>query len=103
MNLIFEIIIDFLITIFADSTEKIIKNNKISKWVRYPVIFLCILLCVLITVVPIIIGIILLNKNIVASIIFIIIGIIFLMVIIYDVKKVLKDNKKISMEIKREK
>ena len=49
---------------------------------------------------PIIIGIILLNKNGIASIIFTIIGIIFLMVIIYDIKKALKGDKNTDMEMK---
>ena len=100
MDLILEIISDFLLTLFAYNTEKIVKNNKISKWIRYPVIFLSVLLCCLVTVVPIIIGIILLNKNGIASIIFTIIGIIFLMVIIYDIKKALKGDKNTDMEMK---
>ncbi len=92
MDLIIEIIIEFIAEIFIDNTDNIIKNKKISKWIRYPVIFITILLCVLITVVPIILGIVLLNKNIIASIIFITIGIIFLIGIIYKIKKVIKEK-----------
>lgn len=92
MDFIIEIIIEFIAEIFIDNTDDIIKNKKISKWIRYPVIFITILLCALITVVPIILGIILLNKNIIASIIFITVGIIFLIGIIYKTKKIIKDK-----------
>lgn len=92
MNLIFEIIIDFITTIFIGNADNIIKNKTISKWVRYPIIFVSILLCILVTFVPIILGIILLNKNIIASIIFILIGTIFTIGIIFEIKKIIKEK-----------
>lgn len=92
MDLIIEIVIEFIAEIFIDNTEDIIKNKKISKWIRYPVIFITILLCALVTVVPIIAGIILLNKNRLASIFFIIIGMIFLIGIIYKIRNIIKQR-----------
>ena len=92
MDLILEIVIDFIVTIFVDNTDNIVKNKKISKWIRYPVIFVTILLCSLVTIAPIILGIVLLNKNIIASIIFILIGTIFTSAIIYEIKKTIKEK-----------
>ena len=92
MDLILEIVIEFIVTLFVDNTDDIIKNKKISKWIRYPVIFITILLCSLVTVVPIILGFILLNKNIIASIILILIGIIFITAIIYKIKKTIEEK-----------
>lgn len=93
MDLILDIVIDFIVTLFVDNTDGIIKNKKISKWIRYPVIFLNIILCSLITIVPIILGIVLLNKNIIASVIFILVGTIFTLLLIYKIKKIIKEKK----------
>ena len=92
MDLIFEIIIDCIVTIFIDNTDNIIKNKTISKWIRYPIICIFIIICILVTFVPIILGIILINKNIMASLIFIIIGTIFLIYIVYEIKKIIKEK-----------
>ena len=93
MDLVFDIVIDFIVTIFMDNTENIIKNKKISKLIRYPVIFITIVLCVFTTIAPIVVGIVLLNKNIIASVIFILIGSIFTLLIIYEIKKIIKEKK----------
>ena len=93
MDLILEIVIDFIVSIFIENTENIIKNKKISKWIRYPVIFISIVLCSFITIAPIILGIVLLNKNIMASVIFILIGTIFTLFIIYKIKKIIKEKR----------
>ena len=82
MDLVFDIVIDFIVTIFMDNTENIIKNKKISKLIRYPLIFITIVLCAFTTIAPIVVGIVLLNKNIIASVIFILIGSIFTLLII---------------------
>lgn len=92
MYLIFEIVIDFIVSIFIDNTDKIIKNKKISKWIRYPVIFIAIVLSSLITITPIILGIVLLDKNITASVIFILIGTVFTLLMIYEIKKIIKEK-----------
>ncbi|MBP3801099.1 MAG: hypothetical protein J6I85_03575 [Clostridia bacterium] len=93
MDLVFDIVIDFIVTIFMDNTENIIKNKKISKLIRYPVIFITIVLCAFTTIAPIVVGIVLLNKNIIASVIFILIGSIFTLLIIYEIKKIIKEKK----------
>ena len=93
MYLIFEIVIDFIVSLFIENTDNIIKNKKISKWIRYPVIFIAIVLSSLITIAPIILGIVLLDKNITASVIFILIGSIFTLLIIYEIKKIIKEKK----------
>ena len=93
MDLVFDIVIDFIVTIFMDNTENIIKNKKISKLIRYPVIFIAIVLSSLITIAPIILGIVLLDKNITASVIFILIGTVFTLLMIYEIKKIIKEKK----------
>ena len=77
MDIIIEIIIDFIETIFINNSEKIVKDKKISKFIRYPVIFIALLLCGLLTLGPIILGIFLLKQNTIGAIIFILIGTIF--------------------------
>ena len=93
MYLIFEIVIDFIVSLFIENTDNIIKNKKISKWIRYPVIFIAIVLSLLITIAPIILGIVLLDKNITASVIFILIGTVFTLLMIYEIKKIIKEKK----------
>ena len=93
MYLIFEIVIDFIVSLFIENTDNIIKNKKISKWIRYPVIFIAIVLSSLITIAPIILGIVLLDKNITASVIFILIGTVFTLLMIYEIKKIIKEKK----------
>jgi len=92
MYLIFEIVIDFIVSLFIENTDNIIKNKKISKWIRYPVIFIAIVLSSLITIAPIILGIVLLDKNITASVIFILIGTVFTLLMIYKIKKIIKEK-----------
>ena len=93
MGLIFEIVIDFIVSIFIENTDNIIKNKKISKWIRYPVILIAIVLSSFITIAPIILGVVLLNKNTIASVIFILIGTIFTLLMIYEIKKIIKEKK----------
>lgn len=92
MDILTEIIIDFIMTVFIDNTDNIIKDKKVSKWIRYPVICLVILLSIIFIFGPIILGILLLNKSIVASIISMLIGITFLIGIIFKVKKIIKEK-----------
>lgn len=93
MDFILGIVIDFIVSIFIDNTDNIIKNKRISKWIRYPVIFIAIVLSLLITIVPVILGIVLLNKNTIASVIFILIGTIFTLLIIHEIKKIIKEKR----------
>ena len=94
MDIIIEIIIDFIETIFINNSEKIVKDKKISKFIRYPVIFIALLLCGLLTLGPIILGIFLLKQNTIGAIIFILIGTIFSMCIFYEIKKVINKQRK---------
>ena len=93
MDWILEIVIDFIVSIFFHNADSVMKNKKISKWIRYPVIFITMVLCAFTTIAPIILGIILLNKNTIASVIFILIGTMFTVLIIYEIKKILKEKK----------
>ena len=94
MDIIIEILIDFFEMIFIDNSEKIIKDKKISKFIRYPVIFIALLLCGLITLCPIILGILLFKQNTIGAIIFILIGIIFSIYIFYKIKKATNKQRK---------
>ena len=89
MDIIIEIVVDFIETIFIDNSEKIVKDKKISKFIRYPVIFITLLLCGLLTLGPIILGIFLFKQSTIGAIISILIGIIFSLCIFYEIKKVI--------------
>ena len=90
MNLFIEIIIEFILSIFTDNTDNIIENKKISKWIRYPTIFLLIVFSLALTVGPIVLGVVIFNKSVIVSIASILIGLIFLISIVFKVKKTIK-------------
>ncbi len=94
MDIIVEIFTDFIETIFVENSEKIVKDKKISKFIRYPVILIILLSCGLLTLGPIILGILLFKQNIIGATISILIGTIFSVYIFYKIKKVINKQRK---------
>lgn len=86
-----ELVIDFFIEVFVqtfiEASDKVVKNKKNSKWIRYLIIILTTLIVVLLIGGSLTLGIFLLNKNIIASLIFIGLGLLFIIMFIYEFKK----------------
>lgn len=80
MEFIFELIIELLL----EGATKVSSNNKISKWIRYPILFLLSFFYLAIILLIIFVGLLLFEENILAAIFFIALGIFFL---IFSVKK----------------
>lgn len=87
MELVIEFLIEVFVETFIEASDEIVKNKKISKWIRYPIIILTILLAVLLIGGSLTLGIFLLNKNIIASLICIGLGILFIIMFIHELKK----------------
>lgn len=83
MDILIEIIGEFLLESFFE----IIKNKKISKWIRYPLAILLFTFYAFIIFVIAYIGIDLLHDNKVVGIILILISLILLISILYILKK----------------
>lgn len=80
MEFIFELIIELLL----EGATEVSSNKKISKWIRYPILFLLVFFYLVIILLIIFVGLLLFEKNILASIFFIALGIFFL---IFSIKK----------------
>lgn len=88
MDLLIEFIIEVFAETFIEASDKIVENKRISKWIRYPIIIITILFALLLIGGMLILGIILLSKNIIASIICIGLGMLFIVLLIHKIKKV---------------
>lgn len=73
-----EIIFEFIVELLLEGSIEVSSNKKISKWIRYPLIFLLVLFFLSIISLLIIVGISIYNKSILGSLIMIAIGILFL-------------------------
>lgn len=92
-----EILFEFLIELIFEATLETSKNRKVPKIVRYPLIFLIILFFIATIGLIIFTGTIILNKNILVGIFFIIIGIVMAVISIKKFRDTylnISDNKK---------
>lgn len=80
MEFIFELIIELLL----EGATEVSSNNKISKWIRYPILFLLSFFYLAVILLIIFVGLLLFEENIIAAIFFIALGIFFL---IFSIKK----------------
>lgn len=83
MDLLFEFIFELLL----EGSVEISSNKKVSKWIRYPIIFLLAAFFSIIIFGIIIIGILSLKSNLGMGIFFILLGIFFLFGTINNIKK----------------
>ena len=83
-----ELLIELLFDLILDRSIEISKNKKISKWIRYPIIFLIILIFTVVLLGLFILGITLINKNIYVSLLIIILSIILTILGIIKFKKI---------------
>ena len=84
MEFIFELIAELIL----EGSIEISSNKKISKWIRYPLIFLIVLFFLTVIGLILFLGICLFNKNILGSLFIIAIGIIFLILSIVKFRKI---------------
>ena len=80
MEFIFELIIELLL----EGATEVSSNKKISKWIRYPILFLLSFFYLAVILLIIFVGLLLFEENILAAIFFIALGIFFL---IFSIKK----------------
>ena len=90
MDLLFDIIFELL----GAGAEEIIENKKISKWIRYPVIFLVSLVWLLIVGGLLVLGIVLINKSNIGAAVCILLGIFLLIISIIKFKNEYLKRKK---------
>jgi len=80
MEFIFELVIELLL----EGATEVSSNKKISKWIRYPILFLLAFFYLAIILLIIFVGILMFEENILAALFFIALGIFFL---IFSIKK----------------
>lgn len=80
MEFIFELIIELLL----EGATEVSSNKKISKWIRYPILFLLVFFYLAIILLIIFVGILMIERNLIAALLFIALGIFFL---IFSIKK----------------
>ena len=90
MEILFEVIGELL----SGAIEYIEDNKKISKWIRYPILFLYMLVVVGVLVGLLLLGILILQKDIIAGIFIIGIGLLLTFLLIYQIYKKSLINKK---------
>lgn len=81
-----EFIFEFIAELILEGSIEISSNKKVSKWIRYPLIFILILVFSIVIFGLLILGLIILNKNILAGIFIIIVSIIMLIGSIFKFK-----------------
>ena len=89
MDIIFELILDLLL----EGSLEICSNEKISKWIRYPLLIILTILLLSTIILTFILGILLYKTSIIFSVIFIICGIIFLICGIIKFKSLYNQRK----------
>ena len=89
MDLLFEIIME----LFLEGSIEINSNERVSKWIRYPILVMLILFFTIITSGMLILGIYFIKENIVMSIILIICSLLLLMGSIIKLKSVYRTRK----------
>lgn len=82
-----ELIIEILFELIFEGALEISKNRKLSKWIRYPSIFLIILLFVFVITLIGWLAIIMYKENIIVSILLLVIDIVFIVALIFKVRK----------------
>lgn len=90
MELIFELIAEVLV----DGGIEVGTNKKISKWIRYPILFILISLFLAVTFLVIFVGISIFEKSALGSILIIFVGIILFIGVIFRFRKLYIENKK---------
>lgn len=90
MEFIFELIAEVLV----DGGIEVGTNKKISKWIRYPILFILISLCLAVTFLVIFVGISIFEKSALGSILIIFVGIILFIGVIFRFRKLYIENKK---------
>lgn len=93
MDELIELVLDLLL----EGGIEISSNKKVSKWIRYPIIVLLMLIFTVVIIGLFILGILLVEENILISLVIILIGIIMLVGAIKKIKEYnleRKENKK---------
>ena len=83
-----DIIIEVLFELIFEGSIELISNTKIPKWIRYPLIVLITLFFAIVIIGILLVGVFLLNENISAGLILIILGTILLVSGIKKFKKI---------------
>lgn len=83
-----ELIFEFICELLLEGSIEISSNKKISKWIRYPLIFLIVLFFLTVIGLILFLGIILFNKNIIASLFIMCVGVMLLILSIIKFKKI---------------
>ena len=83
-----ELIIEIILELFIEGGEEICTNRKISKWIRYPILFLLILFFLAVMFLIFFVGISALRTNMPFGILIIAIGLVMLISFINKFRKV---------------
>lgn len=73
-----EFILEFILELFVEGGMEVSSNKKISKWIRYPILFLLILFFSIVIFGLLFLGIMVLKRNILDGLLFILISIVLL-------------------------
>lgn len=90
MEFIFELIAEVLV----DGGIEVSTNKKISKWIRYPILFILISLFLAVEFLVFFVGISIFEKSALGSILIIFVGIILFIGVIFRFRKLYIENKK---------
>ena len=83
-----EFIIELILELLLEGGEEICANKKISKWIRYPILFFIMLFFSAVILLIIFVGIKVIKNNIIVGIILIAIGLLMLICAIHKFRKV---------------
>lgn len=83
-----ELIFEFICELLLEGSIEISSNKKISKWIRYPLIFLIIFFFLSIIELILFLGIIVFNKNVIGSLFIISVGVVLLILSIIKFRKI---------------
>lgn len=94
MELIFEFIFELIAEVLVDGGIEVSTNKKISKWIRYPILFILISLFLAVEFLVFFVGISIFEKSALGSILIIFVGIILFIGVIFRFRKLYIENKK---------
>lgn len=83
-----ELIFEFICELLLEGSIEISSNKKISKWIRYPLIFLIVIFFLSVIGLILFLGIILFNKNVIGSLFIISVGVVLLILSIIKFRKI---------------
>lgn len=89
-----DLVIEFLIELLFEGAIEVSKNQKVSNWIRYPLIILIILLFSLVIFGIFILGIAVRKENLLLSVLLIALSIFMLVACIFKFKKIYLEKKK---------